>query len=375
MNQVNGWLVVFWRDVSSLPWIRLNGAGEPDGQCGEVTPQTLAGLCEQFAHEAVCLLIPTADVAFHRVRLPGKHNAVGMRALPWLLEEKLGVVAPGLYTVALASEGEDVWAAAVSAERLSAWQAPFIAAGIQLAKIVPDALALPWHEDTPVALYRENGWLLRTGQWQGVEVDSQWLHVWYDAWQRERPQAVVRCYGERPPGTCGWEVQPEQDPLALLAGEAVRNRCSLIPEITGQRQSIWRQPLYAVLAVLALLFIYKGLQWWQQMQRSDVLYQQVHTLFMQRFPGQSTDNWQTIVARSTGGLPGQRFAAWLSVMPALPAGVTVNQLRYRAGAEQLQITLIGNTPALAQATQILSQAFTVAPQPDGSINLTRREAK
>ncbi len=349
--------------AQTLAWIRVNARGEPDGQRGESSPEELAA---RFPGDTFHLLVPMADVTVHCVRLPGRHNAAGMRALPWLLEDKLAVAADSMTLVPLASAGENVWVAGVASARLAQWTAPFTAAGVALCRVIPDALALPLSGDGISALRWDNRWLLRTGQWQGAEVEPDWLPLWYAAWQNEHPDAVnVNCYGKPPADMPQWRSSPEADPLALLAYGAVRQTLSLLPQAAAPRRFAWRAPLSAAVAVLVLLFAQQVVTWRQLANQAEALHQQLQP----HFPGKTEADWRNALRRGNHG----ELSSWLSALPALPQGVTIEQLRYGAAPPQLQLRLRGEAAQVGRARQALAAAFVVQPAEDGVLMLTQKK--
>ncbi len=371
MSKAAHWLVLapVGDSEEAFIWLRLNAQGEPDGARGEVMAAQLATLATRYPDDACCLLVPVSALAIQCVRLPGRHDAAGLRALPWLVEETLGSAMQHMVTVPLARSGENIWVAALEQSQLSRWQTPFQTAGLRLVKIIPDALALPRHDDAPSALRWCGGWLVRTSGWQGAQVDDNWLTLWLAARQRERPdEGPVCCYGDAPPGCSGWQVEPLQDAFMLLACEAVRADISLLPKPVPRTCQAWRQPLYAAAAMLVLLFVWQGLTLWQLSRQGDAFEQQVRQQFSARFPGEPQANWQAVVRRALSQQRGGELARWMAVLPPLPEGVTVRELHWRS--EALRLVLNGEATGLARAQQQLSKAFTLARQRDGAFLLT-----
>ncbi len=374
MSKTAHWLVLSPVDDSeeAFVWLRLNAQGEPDGARGEVKATQLATLATRYPDDACCLLVPVSALAMHSVRLPGRHDAAGLRALPWLVEEKLGSAMQHMVTVPLARSGENIWVAALEQARLERWQTPFQTAGLRLVKIIPDALALPRHDDATSALRWRDGWLVRTAGSQGAQIDDNWLTLWLAARQREWPdEGPVRCYGKAPPQGSGWQVQPLQDAFMLLAREAVRADISLLPKPVSRIHQAWRPPLYAATATLALFFVWQGLTLWQLTRQGDDLERQVQQQFSARFPDEPQANWQAVVRHAMAQQRSGEFARWMAVLPPLPDGVTVRELRWRS--EALRLVLNGEAAGLARAQQQLSQAFTLARQRDGAFLLTLKD--
>lgn len=376
MSKATHWLVLApgaEADETFL-WMRINAQGEAQGARGTVAAAQLNTLATRYPQDACCLLVSVAALAIHCVHLPGRHDAAGMRALPWLLEEKLGAPMQQMVAVPLASEGENIWAAALEQAQIAQWQAPFQAAGLTLSRIIPDALLLPRDDDAPSALRWQGGWLLRTANLEGAQVDDDWLGLWLAARRRERPdEGAVRCYGEPPPDCPDWQVQPLREAFTLLAEAVPGCNISLLPAPQRRASSVLRAPLYAAAVLLALLFVWQGLTLWQLVRQGDALEQQVQQQFRERFPGEPQGHWQTTVRRALARESGGELAAWMAALPALPQGVTVRELDWQAGTSPLRLVLDGEAAGLAQAQQRLEKAFTLARQRDGAFMLSAKE--
>jgi general secretion pathway protein L len=360
---------------ANLSWLRIQADGEPTAEAGEVAPSALGELAARYPQDKFCLLVPAAGVGLYHVKLPGRHDAAGLRALPWLLEEQLACAAQDVSIIPLGSSGETLWVAVVAQQQLVDWQAPFNAAGIHLDKLVPDALLLPWAEGEITALPWGDRWLLRTGLWQGAQMEANWLPLWLRAWQRTQTLPTkVCCYGPPPPEGAQWQLCPATDPMALLA-RSVPQAVSLLPGQKPTSKKAWRTPLIAAMAVLILLFCQQGLLWWQLSQQGDALEQQLLQQFRQRFPGQSEQRWQATVRRAVQQETTAGLATWLEQLPTLPQGVTVQQLHYHAAPARLQLRLVGERPQLQRARQLLTERFSVRSVPDGTLTLEPREAE
>jgi general secretion pathway protein L len=351
-----------------MPWLRIRADGEPTADAGEIAPSALGELAARYPQDKVCLLVPAAGVGLYHVKLPGRHDAAGLRALPWLLEEQLACAPQDVGIIPLGSSGETLWVAVVAQQQLADWQAPFNAAEIPLDKLVPDALLLPWAEGEITALPWGDRWLLRTGLWQGAEVETSWLPLWLRAWQRTQSPPNVRCYGPPPPEGKQWQVSPITNPMTLLARN-VPQAVSLLPRPKPTSNKAWRTPLIAAAVVLILLFCQQGMVWWQLTQQGDAQEQQLLQQFRQRFPGQSEQRWQATVRRAVQQETTAGLATWLEQLPALPQGVTVQQLHYHAAPARLQLRLAGETPQVQRARQLLAERFSLRGAPDDTLTL------
>ncbi|WP_167606181.1 type II secretion system protein GspL [Cedecea colo] len=361
---------------AKMLWQRICADGQVDAAAGEIEPAALGELAARYLQDKICLLVPGAAVGLYSVQLPGRHNAAGLRALPWLLEEQLACPLEEVNIMPLGSTGQTLWVAVVAQSQLAQWLAPFIAADIQLYKLIPDLLLLPWVEGEITALQWGDRWLLRTGRWQGAQVESSWLPLWLRAWERTHIQPIkVRCYGEPPKGE-HWRISPAPDPMALLAYHVLRAD-SLLSWKKRPSKRPWRMPLIVAMTVLVLLFCQQAAVWWQLAQQGDALQQQLSQQFRQFFPGQPEQRWQAALRRVMQQEDNKGLALWLTPLSALPPGVNIQRLHYRSAPSpaQLQLQLAGDTLRIKDARQLLSTHFNLHDGPDGQLMLSQREAE
>jgi general secretion pathway protein L len=350
-------------------WMRIDAHGETDRQRGELPITELATLAARFPGDLCHLLVPMADVVIHCVTLPGKHDAAGMRALPWLLEEKLALPPDDVTFIPLASEGQNLWVATVANARMAQWTEPFRVAGIRLSYITPDALLLPLNTEGASALYWQHRWLLRTGRWQGAQVDAAWLALWHTAWQREQTAlGYVDCYSPLPENVTQWRARPMQDALTLLASNIKPQTPSLLPAPSALRAVPWRRPLIAACAALCLLFVQQGLLWWQTAQQADALEQQLQL----RFPGKSMAERQSAMRVATRQDKHPTLTSLLAKLPALPEGVTIERLHYLNTTSSLRLTLRGQPEKISEAHQSLTRNFRLQTENDQLILTLRK---
>lgn len=373
-NPAPHYLVLHGDTDKKMPWVRIRADGEPTADAGEIAPAGLGELAARYPQDKVCLLGPAAEVGLYDVHLPGKHDTAGLRALPWLLEERLACAPEDVSIIPLGSSGETLWVAVVAETQLASWQAPFNAAGIPLDKLVPDVLLLPWAEGEITALPWGDRWLLRTGLWQGTQVEASWLPLWLRAWQRTQPLTNVRCYGPPPAEGEQWQLCPATDPMTLLARN-VPQAASLLPGQKSTPKKAWRTTLAAAVVVLILLFCQQGMVWWQLAQQGDALEQRLLQQFRQRFPGQTEQGWQATVRRAAQQETTAGLATWLAQLPTLPQGVTVQQLHYQAEPARLQLHLAGETPQVQRVREQLAERFSVRSASDGTLTLEPLEAE
>ncbi|HYW03040.1 MAG TPA: type II secretion system protein GspL [Gammaproteobacteria bacterium] len=159
----------------------------PDPDTGEITWQArrddetatggrgdLEALAAAARGHDVVLLAPTAEVLLTRVDLPVRNRARLRQATPFALEEHLAEDIENLH-FALGETGPAGTSVAVVARtRMDAWLAELETeqAGVTVAAVVPEVLALPWQEGRWTVLAEEQRLLLRTGVAGGMQIDA-----------------------------------------------------------------------------------------------------------------------------------------------------------------------------------------------------------
>jgi len=135
----------------------------------------LASLQDRADSAEVIALAPSSDVLLTYVNLPSNASRKALGAIPFMLEEDIcGDISQHFFALG-ERDGDLQQVAAVAIEKLQLWQQALKDAGIFCQTMVPDALALPYNDNTVSLVQLENTIIARTDRWQGLAGEGNWL--------------------------------------------------------------------------------------------------------------------------------------------------------------------------------------------------------
>jgi general secretion pathway protein L len=177
---------------------------------------------EEFGEGAAVVLVHSEHVLLLAVPLPPLASAIRRRAaLPFAIEDHIAEPLDQVHIALGVETAPGIWlAAVVSHDLMAQWQARLSAAGLERARLVPDALALPvpgagcWSVDLAGARA-----MVRAGDGSGFAVPLAQLDA---AWRAAGEPACI-AYGEPlPPQFTAAQAALEPEPLAArLLGPAI----------------------------------------------------------------------------------------------------------------------------------------------------------
>lgn len=253
-----------------------------------------AGLRELAAHPlagAVCLLVPASEVVFRDFTLTKKGPFTQLPQFSWLAEDSLMGDVEDLHWTVVRKVGNQVTAAAINATLLQQMLEACREAGLQVVKVAPDALLLPFNPDGATFASLEEEWWIRQGETQATTVHATLLPAVFERLGEGNHQ----CYGDMLPAfRQAVEPQPWQHPLRLIAPELKTKKLNLLHGAFSQQADIkeevrrWRKPLTGV-AVLALLLslLPQLANFWQIKTQQKAAEESVQALFKAYFPQSS----------------------------------------------------------------------------------------
>jgi len=117
----------------------------------------------------VVVFVPGVDVRLTTVTVPARQPAKVLQAAPFVLEDQFAEDVDTLHFAIgtrLATGSFPI--AVVTRSHVDEWLAPFNAAGVRVAALVPDTLALPWQNDGPWSVLPDAGQMIvRSGAYSG----------------------------------------------------------------------------------------------------------------------------------------------------------------------------------------------------------------
>jgi general secretion pathway protein L len=198
-------------------WLLVNEQGQGTGPVQSGAPDV--GVLNSIRH--VVVLVPGSEVSLFEVQVPGRNRQRVMRAVPYVLEERLAEDVEGLH-FALGAAGEDnrYPVAVVERARMDDWMTLLQEHGISASQWVPDILAVP-SEGNWSLLVDGEAVLVRSGDYTGFATDAENLAMLFAMLQvKEQAPESARVFGSMVLDLEGVDLDLVEDfaqPLELLA--------------------------------------------------------------------------------------------------------------------------------------------------------------
>lgn len=281
-------------------WLPLNSDGQATGV-------VRSGSLEEAAVEAqglrVVALVPGVDCLLTTVNIPGRSNRQKLlRAIPYALEEQLSDEVEDLhFAVGEVLPGGDYPVAIVAMRCMNAYTEAFRDARLDVARMVPDTLAIPCANAATCVVIDGELALVRTGASSGYVIDADNLGVFIKAGLPDELEtdtnAMVRVYiaaGTVPPDLAVDNVETQSyngDVLALLSQGMNAGSIDLLQGSYSRTQEwgrLWR-PWRATAALLVVGFLLSnvamGVDYYRLSKEQDSLTTRIEEIYRQAFPG------------------------------------------------------------------------------------------
>lgn len=251
----------------------------------------LAALADKAANRPIYVLVPSSDLIFRTLNLPGRLNRQTRQALPFMLEETVATDIEQLHINILDSTGSQVDVVAVEHQLLETWLSWFTEAKLAPQRMIPDTLALPVPNPGHYsALQLHDQWLFRKNIWEGASIDASWLSIWIDS--QEHNPLKIQSFTPAPANTeqTQWTTTLCELPMQLLAENLPQKSVNLLQGIAHtasfwkKHWRHWRIPAFLAGAWLVLLFSTNCIEYMQLKQQKDQLQQDMILIYHHYFP-------------------------------------------------------------------------------------------
>ncbi|TLU65825.1 type II secretion system protein GspL [Thalassotalea litorea] len=254
----------------------------------------------------VKILVNSADVRLQALKVPGKNERAIRQATPYMLEEDLAEDVEALF-FAFANAPQDfqgeanTFVAIVAHQKMQKWLSWLEHADIKAKSMLPDVLALPYHQERWLCINLNNQWLVRPDAWQGFVVDQDNVDLFLQQHLHGRDEASEDIHiqsfshiedlnqSAALPQGLNLEQMPEELPMKLLADYAEQSRFNLLQgpyQFKEERSPMVRVYLkVATVAVIALLLnmLVKGIEIYQNNGKYALYSQQIEQEYQKAF--------------------------------------------------------------------------------------------
>ena len=281
-QQAIHWLV--WSDSEK----EIIASGELDNA------NALTLLTEKAQLRKVICLTPSVDVILKSVVINGKLTRQIQQALPYILEDELASDVDKLHFSILNKSTGLVDVAICYKSKMQMWLDWLEKAAISCLHFIPETLALPdANEQEWQALQLENQWLIREGTYQAWSCDNEMLADILQLRLADNNEQVIKSYSGIPSQCVGqWKAGQIMLPMQLLAEGCIANNCNLL---TGEFKvnkpnnlhlDKWKYCAVAAVILFALIVINALVKVQQLETQTELVKQQVETVYQKALPGQ-----------------------------------------------------------------------------------------
>ncbi|WP_392340432.1 type II secretion system protein GspL [Moritella marina] len=215
---------------------------------------------------AVIALLPSCDITFKDVELPGRSNKQLLNALPYMLEQELSSDIDKLHFSVLDKVANTVSVAIVAHEKMQLWQSWLADAELICEQYIPDALALPYSENHWSAIELDGQWLIRQTPTQGLCIESELLEFVLASTGENvendvsSAQAVMSYSAIEVQELDNWQQGHIEFPMKLCAEGAIASRYNLLQgqyKVVREENvafKLWRGSAIAAGLVVVMIF-------------------------------------------------------------------------------------------------------------------------
>ncbi|WP_394172028.1 type II secretion system protein GspL [Thalassotalea litorea] len=379
------------QDVDPVHWLITAPGQEDEIASGQLDHASqLSELTEKAYIRDVKVLVNSADVRLKTLKVPGKNERATRQATPYMLEEDLAEDVEGLF-FAFASEPQDyqgdanTFVAIVAHQQMQQWLSWLKQADIKVKNMLPDVLALPFHQQQWVCVNLDNQWLVRADAWQGFVVDQDYLDLFLQQHMHERDEETgdvhiqsfshiddVNQSAAIPKGLV-LEQMPEELPMKLLADYAEQSRFNLLQgpyQFKEERSPMIRMYLkVAAVAGIALVLnmLLKGFEIYQNNAKYELYSDKIEQQYKKSFGQTQTVRMATVKRQISariselGGAGGDDNLLTMleKLRPAFANVPTMKpeSMKYDDKRQELRISVVaGNYQAFEQFKSELEKA-------------------
>ncbi|WP_016957156.1 type II secretion system protein GspL [Catenovulum agarivorans] len=267
----------------------------------------LASLQQRAGGRSATVFVPASDIKLQNVEVPAKTNRQFIQAIPYMLEEDIAAdvdecfFATGNKNFDEENDCHYLQVAVINEQKIQNWLAWLAEAGIRCQKVLPDVLALPYHEQALSVMQLGEQWLIRSGEFAGIACEKQELLLWLELLapqiesDEEQTNTKLYYYSALPQelsSSPAYErIEAECLPALQLLGQQAENVSINLRQgryqfkkDSSKNFKIWRSAAIVAGVALVINLVDKGLTVHQLNQQADVLEQKIKQTYVATFP-------------------------------------------------------------------------------------------
>ncbi|MBV7316700.1 type II secretion system protein GspL [Shewanella sp. NIFS-20-20] len=281
-------------DASPCSWLIWSAATNDVIASGVLAkPSELATLSEHAANRPVDVLVSSAGLTLTQVNLPVKGQRQALKALPFMLEENLAGNVDDMHFVPSERDGDLLGVIAVSHQQMQAWLAWLADAQITPSVMLADCLCLPAVDGCDwSAMAFDDDIMLRLNGGLGYLLPKSWLLLALTQLTATLPTPpVVACFTEMDLPATDIRMQPLELPMQVLVSGISSAKGNLLSGHYQPKKHYsaalrpWLPVAALVLLALVLSLVDKGVAIYRINQETQVVQQQVQSIFTTMVPG------------------------------------------------------------------------------------------
>jgi type II secretion system protein L len=338
-----------------------------DARAGGGDAQALAAAA---ADAELVLAVPAQRALLREVTVAAHERRLLRQTVPYSLEEELVDDVDGQHFAFGPLQGGRVPVAIVGRAWLASALERAAAAGLDIRRIVPEQLLLPWREGCWTLLAEPGRWVVRAGPWRGFALEPEAaalaLQLLLDDAESVPRQLLV--YSDEAPETLLPQL-PE-----LLRGVAELHAAGELPPpaaapLIDLRQGAfaralpwrrwwrsWRWPLAAVAVAVVVQFAVAAVQHWQLSERNLELRRQIEQVYRSVEPQGAVVEPERQLRRKVQALQGQSAGALLPLLEQVGGalrsidGIALQNLTYSERQGEVRLNL--SAPSFADVEKL-----------------------
>ena len=215
----------------------------------------------------IIALVPSCDITFKKVELPGRSNKQLLNALPYMLEQDLSSDIEKLHFAVLAKIANTVSVAVIAHAKMQQWQTWLADAELVCEQYIPDVLTLPYNEAHWSAIELDGQWLIRQTPTQGLCIESELLAFVLASTENPEDEGVtniptVMSYSPLDAlALDNWQQGQIELPMKLCAEGAIACRYNLLQgqyKVVREENvalKLWRGTAIAASLAMVMIFV------------------------------------------------------------------------------------------------------------------------